>query len=117
MSALGTQWAERNSQTFAWVSVDDRDNDPKVLLAYVAQALDAVQPVGAGVFEALASPVSSVQPGDAFTEATAAANRAISGSHQVPGAGASGGVSQPAAYRQPSAGATWVRMLSMTWAL
>ena len=23
----------------------------------------------------------------------------------------------PLAYRQPSAGATWVRMLSMTWAL
>jgi LuxR family transcriptional regulator, maltose regulon positive regulatory protein len=54
------QWAERNSQTFAWVSVDDKDNDPKVLLTYVARALDAVQPVGRRVFDALASPASSV---------------------------------------------------------
>ena len=50
----------RVSQTFAWVSLDERDNDPKVLLSYVAEALDAVQPVGARVFEALASPASSV---------------------------------------------------------
>jgi LuxR family maltose regulon positive regulatory protein len=59
-TTLLSQWAERNGQAFAWVSIDDRDNDPKVLLTYVAQALDAVQPVGARVFEALASPVSSV---------------------------------------------------------
>src|SRR4029077_16117643 len=59
-TTLLSQWAERNGQAFAWVSVDDRDNDPKVLLAYVARALDAVQPVAARVFEALASPVSSV---------------------------------------------------------
>jgi LuxR family transcriptional regulator, maltose regulon positive regulatory protein len=59
-TTLLSQWAERNGQAFAWVAVDDRDNDPKVLLAYVARALDAVQPVAARVFEALASPVSSV---------------------------------------------------------
>ena len=27
------QWAERNGQVFAWVSVDEADNDPKVLKA------------------------------------------------------------------------------------
>jgi len=59
-TTLLSQWAERNGQAFAWVSLDERDNDPKVLLAYVAHALDAVQPVGSRVFEALASPVSSV---------------------------------------------------------
>jgi len=59
-TTLLSQWAERNSQAFAWVSVDEKDNDPKVLLTYVAHALDAVQPVGGRVFEALASPVSSV---------------------------------------------------------
>jgi LuxR family transcriptional regulator, maltose regulon positive regulatory protein len=42
------------------VSVDDGDNDPKVLLSYVARALDQVEPVGARVFDALASPASSV---------------------------------------------------------
>src|SRR5438309_1468581 len=25
-----SQWAERNGQSFAWVSVDEPDNDPKV---------------------------------------------------------------------------------------
>ena len=59
-TTLLAQWAERNGQAFAWVSVDEADNDPKVLLSYVAAALDRVQPVGGRVFEALASPVSSV---------------------------------------------------------
>ena len=54
------QWAERKDQAFAWVSVDQADNDPKVLLTYVAKALDAVEPVGERVFDALASPGSSV---------------------------------------------------------
>ena len=55
-----SQWAERNGQAFAWVSVDEADNDPKVLLTYVAKALDAVEPVGERVFDTLASPGSSV---------------------------------------------------------
>ncbi len=54
------QWAEGNGQAFAWVSLDERDNDPKVLLSYVAEALDAVEPVGRRVFDALACPGSSV---------------------------------------------------------
>src|SRR5271165_2634758 len=59
-TTLLAQWAERSGQAFAWVQVDEHDNDPKVLLRYVAEALDAVEPVGERVFEALASPVSSV---------------------------------------------------------
>jgi len=59
-TTLLSQWAERNSQAFAWLSVDDRDNDPKVLLTYVAEALDQVEPVGMRVFDALASPTSSI---------------------------------------------------------
>ena len=59
-TTLLAQWAELNGQAFAWVSLDDRDNDPKVLLSYVAAALDSVQPVGDQVFEALASNTSSV---------------------------------------------------------
>jgi LuxR family maltose regulon positive regulatory protein len=59
-TTLLSQWAERNGQQFAWVSVDEADNDPKVLLRYVAEALDAIQPLGASVFEALSSPTSSV---------------------------------------------------------
>jgi len=59
-TTLLSQWAERNGQAVAWVSVDEKDNDPKVLLTYVAHALDAVEPVGGRVFEALASRASSV---------------------------------------------------------
>jgi LuxR family transcriptional regulator, maltose regulon positive regulatory protein len=59
-TTLLSQWAERNGQAFAWVSVDEKDNDPKVLLTYVAEALDAVEPISDRVFEALASPGSSV---------------------------------------------------------
>ena len=59
-TTLLAQWAERNGQSFAWVSVDEADNDAKVLLSYVAEALDAVEPIDERVFDALASPVSSV---------------------------------------------------------
>jgi LuxR family maltose regulon positive regulatory protein len=63
-TTLLSQWAERNGQAFAWVSVDKGDNDPKILLTYVAEALDAVEPIDGRVFDALASPGSSV-PGSA----------------------------------------------------
>jgi len=59
-TTLLSQWAERKDLAFAWVSLDEKDNDPKVLLTYVAKALDAVEPVGGRVFDALASPASSV---------------------------------------------------------
>ena len=59
-TTLLSQWAERNGQAFAWVSVEEPDNDPKVLLAYIAEALDAVEPIDGRVFDALASPASSV---------------------------------------------------------
>jgi hypothetical protein len=45
-TTLLSQWAGRHEGNFAWVSVDEKDNDPKVLLSYVAAALDGVQPIG-----------------------------------------------------------------------
>jgi LuxR family maltose regulon positive regulatory protein len=66
-----SQWAEGNGQAFAWVSVDEPDNDPKVLLTYVAEALDAVEPIEGRVFDALASPASSV-PGSVVPRLAAA---------------------------------------------
>jgi LuxR family maltose regulon positive regulatory protein len=59
-TTLLSQWAERNGQAFVWVSVEEPDNDPRVLLTYIAKALDAVGPIDQRVFDALASPVSSV---------------------------------------------------------
>jgi LuxR family maltose regulon positive regulatory protein len=76
-TTLLSQWADRSGQAVAWVSLDEGDNDPKVLLAYVAAALDAIEPVGERVFDALASPMSSVpgsvvpRLGSAFSSMTA----------------------------------------------
>src|SRR5262249_20796527 len=76
-TTLLSQWAERKDLAFAWVSLDEKDNDPKVLLTYVAKALDAVEPVGGRVFDALASAASSVpgwvvpRLGSAFASMTA----------------------------------------------
>jgi LuxR family maltose regulon positive regulatory protein len=58
-TTLLSQWAERGGQPFAWVSLDERDNDPKVLLTYIAAALEAVEPIDERVFDALAAPGNS----------------------------------------------------------
>jgi LuxR family maltose regulon positive regulatory protein len=49
------QWAARDERRFAWVSLDQRDNDPVVLLTYIAHALEAGGEVHPGVFSALAA--------------------------------------------------------------
>jgi LuxR family maltose regulon positive regulatory protein len=50
------QWAEsREERSLAWVALDQHDNDPVVLLTYLAAALDRISPIDPGVFEALAS--------------------------------------------------------------
>ena len=71
-TTLLAQWAERNGQAFAWVSLDERDNDPKVLLTYIAEALDAVEPIDQRVFDMLASAASPAVPvlGFAFSSMT-----------------------------------------------
>ena len=54
------QWAAANAPRVAWLSVDDRDNDPTVLLTYLAVALDRVEPIGATAFGSLAMPGAGV---------------------------------------------------------
>jgi LuxR family maltose regulon positive regulatory protein len=54
-TTLLVQWASRDPRTFAWVSVDERDNDPRVLLEDVAAALDRVAPLTDPVLKALRS--------------------------------------------------------------
>ena len=60
-TTLLAQWSSQSPRPFAWVSVDENDNDPIVLLTYVAAALDRVTPLDASVFDALASPGTSVE--------------------------------------------------------
>jgi len=53
-TTLLAQWAEIWQQRVAWVSADYRDNDPAVLLTYLATALDRVEPITPAVLRALA---------------------------------------------------------------
>jgi LuxR family transcriptional regulator, maltose regulon positive regulatory protein len=50
-TTLLSQWADRDARPFAWVSIDERDNDPLVLLEHVAAALDRIEPLGPHVTE------------------------------------------------------------------
>ena len=59
-TTLLSHWAKRDGRPFAWLSLEEADNDPKLLLRYVAEALDAVEPIDGREFDALASPVRSV---------------------------------------------------------
>ncbi len=55
-----SQWAEHDRLAFAWVPVEETDNDPKVLLGRIARALDGVEPIGRPVFDSLTSAGSSI---------------------------------------------------------
>ena len=58
-TTLLSQWAEAADSPVAWVSVDDRDNDPSVLLAHVATAVRSHRAVGWwGFFRLVTSPRS-----------------------------------------------------------
>ena len=59
-TTLLAQWAERRQPRVGWVSFDDRDNDPVVLLAYLAVALDRIEPIDPKVFRALATPGAGI---------------------------------------------------------
>jgi LuxR family maltose regulon positive regulatory protein len=54
------QWAAMDARSFAWVSLDRRDNDPVVLLTYIAEALNCDASVDPAIFKALLTPGDSV---------------------------------------------------------
>jgi LuxR family maltose regulon positive regulatory protein len=58
-TTLLSQWAERRERV-AWVSVDERDNDPAVFLTYAAAALDRVEPIDPRIFRTLDFPGLSI---------------------------------------------------------
>jgi LuxR family maltose regulon positive regulatory protein len=59
-TTLLSNWAQRDPRAFASVALDERDNDPVVLLRYAAAALNRVVPLSPSVFEALSGPGRSV---------------------------------------------------------
>jgi LuxR family maltose regulon positive regulatory protein len=60
-TTLLAQWATQSQRPFAWLTLDDHDNDPVVLLSYIAAALDRVSPLDPAVFDALASVDASIE--------------------------------------------------------
>jgi LuxR family maltose regulon positive regulatory protein len=59
-TTLLAQWATRDPRPFGWVTLDERDDDPLILLRHVAVAIDRVEPLSAVTFESLRVPGGSV---------------------------------------------------------
>ena len=55
-TTLLVQWAQRNPRRVGWISVDHHDNDPAVLLTYLAAALDRMEPIDPDVLLPLSLP-------------------------------------------------------------
>jgi LuxR family maltose regulon positive regulatory protein len=58
-STLLAQWSEADPRAFAWVALDERDDDALVFLRYVAAAIHRVEPLPPEVFGALTGPGGS----------------------------------------------------------
>ena len=61
-TTLRARWGESDQRPFAWVAVDSGDDDPVVLLRYIAAAIDRVEPLPPEVFDALSGPGGSSSP-------------------------------------------------------
>jgi LuxR family transcriptional regulator, maltose regulon positive regulatory protein len=59
-TTLLTQWALHDARADAWVTIDRRDDDPVVLLTYIAAALDRVEAIEPSVYEAVAAAGPSI---------------------------------------------------------
>jgi LuxR family transcriptional regulator, maltose regulon positive regulatory protein len=70
-TTLLAQWAERLGARVAWVSCDDGDNDPVVLLSALAVALDRIEPVDQTIFGVLASSGADITVVPRFVSAIA----------------------------------------------
>jgi LuxR family maltose regulon positive regulatory protein len=79
-TTLLAQWAEREQARVGWVSADDRDNDPAVLLAAIAVAVDRVEPIepiDPTVFRALTSTAAAVTVPARLASAIAAMHQPV----------------------------------------
>ncbi len=76
-TTLLAQWAERCAPRAAWVSVDDRDNDPAVLLAHLVAAIDRIEPIDPGIYGALAAASAAVTVPRRLVRAIAAMDQPV----------------------------------------
>jgi LuxR family maltose regulon positive regulatory protein len=54
-TTLLSRWSARESRPVAWISITEADNDPMILLTYLALALDSIEPLSEGVFAGLSA--------------------------------------------------------------
>lgn len=55
-----SQWAEADERPFVWITLDERHNDPALLVGSIVSGLNEVDPVDEGVFAALSAPRPSI---------------------------------------------------------
>ncbi|HYO43848.1 MAG TPA: LuxR C-terminal-related transcriptional regulator [Candidatus Limnocylindrales bacterium] len=55
-SLLLADWVARVSRPVAWLTLDAEDNDPAVLLTYLAAAFDRIEPIDDSILAAIAAP-------------------------------------------------------------
>lgn len=55
-TTLLSQWADSDERPFAWLSLDDRDNDPAIFLSCLAEALHRIGGATSPLFDALSAP-------------------------------------------------------------
>ncbi len=72
-TTLMAQWAERTRSRVAWLSCDDADNDPVVLMSALAVALGRIGPVDPAIFSALAASGADITIVPRFVAAVAQA--------------------------------------------
>lgn len=55
------QWSREDPRQFAWLSLDESDNDPVVLLTYLMLALQRLEPVDPGILALLADDGTAIR--------------------------------------------------------
>ncbi len=58
-TSLLAQWTSEDARSTAWLTADDGDNDPVVLLTYLAAGIARVVPLDPDIYAAIASPAVS----------------------------------------------------------
>ncbi len=59
-STILADWTEQDERPSAWLTLDERHNDPALLLGAIASLLDEIEPIGDEVFAPIATPRSGV---------------------------------------------------------
>ena len=77
-TTLLAQWAQRTQPRVGWVSADRHDNDPAVLLTYIAVALHRIERIDPAVFRSLSATGAGIKGPRRLISAIATMRRPVS---------------------------------------